>query len=189
MPNTQIAMAKKNPGGFFLATAGLGSVSHLISALFLSAANIKVTLVPYKGTGPALIDVVAGQVDGTFDQANTAMPQITAMNVRALAVTSPKRLPQLKSVPTLDETVLPGFEAATWYGLYGPKGTPKAAIDTLERAYLKVMKDRSFIDRLTAQAIQPLSPEKYGRLALAQHTGNEVAHWRAVSAKSNLAIE
>jgi tripartite-type tricarboxylate transporter receptor subunit TctC len=184
-----IAGAKQKPGGFFMATAGLGSVSHLVSALFVNAADIKVTMVPYKGSGPALLDVMAGQVDGAFDQANTAMPQILEKKVRPLAVTSRTRLPQLKDVPTLNETALPGFEAATWYGLYAPKGTPRSALEVVERAYLKAMKDRAFQDRLLAQAIQILPPEKYTSAALRQHTEAEVAHWRAVAAKTPLAID
>lgn len=184
-----IDFAKKNPDRLFIGNAGTGSTSHLIAALMANTAGIKVTLVPYKGAGPALTDVIGGQVDGMFDQTNTAMPHINSGKLRALAVTSKVRLPQFKDVPTLNETVLPGFEAATWYGIYAPKGTPKAAIDKVQNAYLKVMKDTAFTGKMAEQAIQMLPPAQYTGETLAKHTENEVLRWRAVAARSNLALD
>jgi tripartite-type tricarboxylate transporter receptor subunit TctC len=184
-----IDFGRKNPDKLFISNAGVGSSSHLIAALVASAANIKVTLVPYKGAGPALVDVIGGQVDGIFDQTNTALPQITESKVRALAVTSKVRLPQLKEVPTLAETVLPGFEASTWYGIYAPKGTPRAALDKLQQAYMKVMADKAFTDRMSAQAIQMLPAEQYTGTALGKHTEAEVARWKAVAAKANISLD
>jgi tripartite-type tricarboxylate transporter receptor subunit TctC len=184
-----IDFGKKNPDKLFISNAGVGSSSHLIAALVASAAGIKVTLVPYKGAGPALVDVIGGQVDGIFDQTNTALPQITEAKVRALAVTSKVRLPQLKDVPTLAETVLPGFEASTWYGIYAPKGTPKAALDKVQQAYLKVMTDKAFTGKMSEQAIQMLPAEQYTGAALGKHTEAEVARWKAVAAKTNISLE
>ena len=184
-----IDFGKNNPDKLFISNAGVGSSSHLIAALVASAANIKVTLVPYKGAGPALVDVIGGQVDGIFDQTNTALPQITESKVRALAVTSKVRLPQLKDVPTLAETVLPGFEASTWYGIYAPKGTPKAALDRVQQAYLKAMTDKAFTDKMASQAIQMLPVEQYTGAALGKHTEAEVARWKAVAAKTHISLE
>ncbi|WP_114972676.1 tripartite tricarboxylate transporter substrate-binding protein [Rhodoferax ferrireducens] len=184
-----IDFGKKNPDKLFLSNAGTGSSSHLIAALMANSAGIKITSVPYKGAGPALTDVIGGQVDGMFDQTNTALQQITSGKVRALAVTSLVRLPQLKNVPTLNETVLPGFEASTWYGIYAPKGTPKAVVEKVQNAYLKVMKDTAFTGRMAEQAIQMLPPEKYSGAALAKLTETEVVRWRAVAAKSGLALD
>jgi tripartite-type tricarboxylate transporter receptor subunit TctC len=184
-----IDFSKKNPEKLFISNAGMGSTSHLIAALVANSAGIKVTMVPYKGAGPALVDVIGGQIDGIFDQTNTALPQIRDGKVRALAVTSKSRLPQLKNVPTLNETVLPGFEASTWYGIYAPKGTPKAVLDKLQSAYLKVMKDTTFTGKMAEQAIQMLPPEQYTGAALAAHTSQEVTRWRAVAAKSNLSLD
>lgn len=184
-----VEYSRKNPEKVFISNAGVGSSSHLIAALFAQAAGIKITPVAYKGAGPALVDVIGGQVDGIFDQTNTAFPQIDQRKVRALAVTSRARLPQLKQVPTLNETVLPGFEASTWYGIYAPKGTPKATLDKLQNAYLKVMKDTDFTGKMAAQAIQMLPPGDYLGSALAQHTENEVARWRAVAARSGLTLD
>lgn len=180
---------RQNPGKLFLSNAGMGSTSHLIAAMFAASTGIKVSLVPYKGAGPALIDVIGGQVDGMFDQTNTALPQITEAKVRPLAVTSAVRVNQLKDVPTLAETVAPGFEAATWYGIYAPKGTPQAAIDRMQQAYLKVMSDKSFTERLQAQAIQMLPADKYTAAALGRHTEAEVARWKGLAAKANISLD
>ena len=180
---------RKNPGKLFIGNAGMGSTSHLVAAMFAASAGMKVSLVPYKGAGPALIDVIGGQVDGMFDQTNTALPQITESKVRALAVTSAARVGQLKDVPTLAETVLPGFEAATWYGIYAPRGTPQAAIDRMQQAYLKVMTDKAFTSRLSAQAIQMLPPEQYTASALGKHTEAEVARWKVLAAKANISLD
>ncbi|WP_295542920.1 tripartite tricarboxylate transporter substrate binding protein BugD [uncultured Pseudacidovorax sp.] len=184
-----VAYGKANPDKLFISNAGVGSSSHLIAALFAASAGIKVSQVPYKGAGPALVDVIGGQVDGIFDQTNTALPQIKEAKVRALAVTSKVRLPQLKDVPTLAETVLPGFEASTWYGVYAPKGTPQAVLDKVQTAYLKVMADKSFTDKMAEQAIQLLPTDQYTGAALGKHTEAEVARWRAVAAKANIALD
>lgn len=180
---------KQNPDKLFISNAGMGSTSHLIAAMFASSAGIKVSLVPYKGAGPALIDVIGGQVDGMFDQTNTALPQITEAKVRPLAVTSAKRVAQLKDVPTLAETVAPGFEAATWYGIYAPKGTAPATVEKMQQAYLKVMKDKAFTDRLSAQAIQMLREDQYTASALGKHTEAEVARWKVLAAKANISLD
>lgn len=180
---------RKHPGKLNLSNAGMGSTSHLVAAMFASSAGIKVSLVPYKGAGPALIDVIGGQVDGMFDQTNTALPQITESKVRPLAVTSAARVPQLKNVPTLAETVLPGFEAATWYGIYAPKGTPQAALDKVQQAYLKAMGDRDFTAKLAGQAIQMLPLEQYTASALGKHTAAEVARWKVLAAKANISLD
>lgn len=184
-----VDFGKKNPDKLFISNAGVGSSSHLIAALVANAAGIKITAVPYKGAGPALVDVIGGQVDGIFDQTNTALPQIREGKVRALAVTSKVRLPQLKNIPTLNETVVPGFEASTWYGIYAPKGTPKAVLDKVQNAYLKVMTDKAFTGKMTEQAIQMLPPEQYTGAALAKHTEAEVTRWRFVAAKSGLTLD
>jgi tripartite-type tricarboxylate transporter receptor subunit TctC len=181
--------SKKNPEGVFIGNAGLGSSSHLIAALVASSLGVEVKHVPYKGAGPALLDVVGGQIDGIYDQTNTALPQITENKVRALAVTSKVRLPQLKGVPTIHETVLPGFEASTWYGIYAPKGTSKAIIEKVQNAYLKAMKEKAFTDKMASQAIQLLPEKDYLASSLAKHTESEVARWKAVAAKSNLSMD
>lgn len=184
-----VEWGKTHPDKLYISNAGIGSSSHLIAALFATSAGIKVTLVPYKGAGPALLDVIGGQVDGMFDQTNTALPQLKDAKLRPLAVTSRQRLPQLKDVPTLDETALPGFEASTWYGIYAPKGTPQEALGKFQTAYLKVMGDKEYTDKLVSQAIQLLPPEQYSGQALGRHTEAEVVRWKAVAAKTQIALD
>jgi len=184
-----VDFGKANPDKLFISNAGVGSSSHLIAALFAASAGIRISQVPYKGAGPALIDVIGGQVDGIFDQTNTALPQIKEAKVRALAVTSKVRLPQLKDVPTLAETVLPGFEASTWYGIYAPRGTPQSVLDKVQQAYMKVMGDKAFTDKLAEQAIQMLPTEQYTGAALGRHTEVEVARWKTVAAKTNISLD
>jgi len=184
-----VDFGKANPDKLFISNAGMGSSSHLIAALFAATADMKVSMVPYKGAGPALVDVIGGQVDAMFDQTNTALPQIKEMKVRPLAVTSKVRLSQLGDVPTLSETVMPGFEASTWYGIYAPKGTPPDALDKFQTAYLKVMADKAFTDKMASQAIQLLPKEQYTGKALGQHTAAEVARWKTVATKSRISLD
>jgi tripartite-type tricarboxylate transporter receptor subunit TctC len=184
-----VDFGKANPDRLFISNAGVGSTSHLIAALFAASLGIRVTQVPYKGTGQALVDVVGGQVDGMFDATHTALPQIRDGKVRALAVTSKVRLPGLKDVPTLAETVLPGFDASTWLGIYAPRGTPQAALDKVQRAYQKVMADRAFTDGMAERAIQLLPPEEYTGAALGRLTESEVARWKAVVKKANIVLD
>jgi tripartite-type tricarboxylate transporter receptor subunit TctC len=184
-----IELAKKQPDKLTLGNAGPGSTSHLVAALFASAANIKVTLVPYKGAGPALNDVMGGQIDGMFDQSNTIIPQLSGGRISAIAVTSRQRLPQLPNVPTVQETGIANFEAATWYGIYAPRGTPKPVIDRLAEAYSGVMKDASFTKRLQEQGIQLLPTDQYSPAALGKHTAAEIEKWRDVVTKARISLD
>ena len=181
--------ARREPDKVTLGNAGTGSTSHLVAALFANAANVQFTLVPYKGAGPAMNDVLGGQIEGMFDQSNTALPQVKGGRVSALAVTSRQRLPQLPDVPTVHEAAIPGFEAATWYGVYAPKGTPKVVIDRMNAAYSEVMKDPEFTAYMQEQGIQLLPPDQYGAAALGRHTAAEVERWRPLIAKANITLD
>jgi tripartite-type tricarboxylate transporter receptor subunit TctC len=181
-----VKFAKTNPKKINLGNAGVGSSSHLIAALFASSVGIQITSVPYRGAGPALNDVMGGQIDGMFDQTNTALPQVQGGKVRAIAVTSMTRIPQFKDVPTVHETVTVGFEASTWYGIYAPKGTPKPVLDGLYRAYTSAMKDKAFTQKMADQGIQLLPAERYSPSAFAQLTEREVTRWRAVVARAGI---
>jgi len=135
-----------------LANAGLGSASHLCGLLFQSTLKMEMTTVPYKGTGPAMTDLLGGQVDLMCDQTTNTTSQIEAGKVKAYAVTTTKRLttPALAKLPTLDESGLKGFNVSIWHGLYAPKGTPKAALDKLNAALKAALKDPEFIKRQEA---------------------------------------
>ncbi|MEO8807394.1 MAG: tripartite tricarboxylate transporter substrate-binding protein, partial [Burkholderiaceae bacterium] len=138
-----------NKGKINLANAGLGAASHLCGLLFQSTLKIDMQTVPYKGTGPAMTDLLGGQVDLMCDQTTNTTSQIEAGKVKAFAVTSAKRLttPALKNLPTLDESGLKGFNVSIWHALYAPKGTPKAVTDKINAALRLALKDPDFIKR------------------------------------------
>ena len=138
-----------NKGKINLANAGLGAASHLCGLLFQQAVAVDMTTVPYKGTAPAMTDLLGGQVDLMCDQTTNTTQQIESGKVKAFGVTTSKRLstPALAKLPTLDESGLKGFNVAIWHGMYAPKGTPKAVIDKLNAALRAALKDPEFIKR------------------------------------------
>ncbi|CAG9181745.1 Bug family tripartite tricarboxylate transporter substrate binding protein [Cupriavidus pampae] len=184
-----VAHAKANPGKLNFGNAGVGSTSHLVAAMFAQKAGIKITPVAYKGAGPALTDVMGGQVDGMFDQTNTALPQVSGGKVRGIAQTATRRVPQFSQVPTVAETVVPGFEASTWYGLYAPKGVPKEVVARVYAAWGKALQDPAFVKRLADQGIQMLPDAQYAPAALTQHTASEVVKWKKVIADANIKLD
>jgi tripartite-type tricarboxylate transporter receptor subunit TctC len=141
-----------NKGKINLANAGLGAASHLCGLLFQQAMKIDMTTVPYKGTAPAMTDLLGGQVDIMCDQTTNTTGQIEAGKVKAYAVTTPKRLstPALAKLPTLEESGLKGFNVSIWHGVYAPKGTPKAIVDQLNTALKAALKDPEFVKRQEA---------------------------------------
>ena len=138
-----------NKGKINLANAGLGAASHLCGLLFQSTIKVDMTTVPYKGTGPAMTDLLGGQVDLMCDQSTNTSAQIEAGKVKAFAVTSAKRLttPALAKLPTLEESGLKGFNVSIWHALYAPKGTPKAVTDKINAALKLALHDADFVKR------------------------------------------
>ena len=177
---TLMQYARDNPGKVTFANAGVGSAGHLVAALFASATNTHVVHVPYKGNAPAMTDIVGGRVDCMFDQSNTALPQVRGNAVSAMAVTSPRRIPQMPDVPTLDESGVSGFEAATWYGIYAPHGTPPEAIRWLVARFNEAMADADFTGKLVEQGYVLIPAAERGPQALAAQTKREVARWKQV---------
>lgn len=157
-----------NQGKINLANAGLGAASHLCGLLFQQAVKVDMTTVPYKGTAPAMTDLLGGQVDLMCDQTTNTTQQIEAGKVKAFAVTTPKRLtsPALAKLPTLDESGLKGFKVSIWHGMYAPKGTPKAVQDKLNTALRAALKDPEFIKREEALGAVVVTDS---RLAGAEH--------------------
>jgi tripartite-type tricarboxylate transporter receptor subunit TctC len=153
LPATNYAELTKwldaNKGKINLANAGLGSASHLCGLLFMSSTKVEMTTVPYKGTGPAMTDLLGGQVDLMCDQTTNTTSQIAGGKIKAYAVTSTHRLttPALAKLPTLDESGLKGFNVSIWHALYAPKGTPKAVTDKINAALKVALKDPDFIKR------------------------------------------
>jgi tripartite-type tricarboxylate transporter receptor subunit TctC len=185
-----IAAAQAKPGKLTFSNAGVGSTSHLIAALFASRAGIDVLTVPYKGAAPAMNDLVAGQVDAMFDQSNTALPQVAGGRLNAIALTSLTPMPQqYPNVPPLADRTLPGFEAATWYGLYAPKGTPRDIVQKMHQAYLKALGDKDWVKKMTDQGIKMLPDAQVAPEAFAQHTAAEIEKWRKVAAQANIQVD
>jgi Uncharacterized protein conserved in bacteria len=185
-----IAYAKANPGKLNFSNAGVGSTSHLVAAMFAAKAGIDITPIAYKGAGPALNDLMGGQVDAMFDQTNTALPQTRAGKVRALGLTSTQPMPaQFPGVPAIAEQGIPGFEASTWYGLYAPKGTPAEVIDILYAAYRRAMQDKAFTDRMSEQGIQLLPESQYAPQAFQRHTEDEVKRWAEVVKQAGISLD
>ncbi|CAN5416636.1 tripartite tricarboxylate transporter substrate binding protein BugD [soil metagenome] len=171
-----------NKGKINLANAGLGAASHLCGLLFQSTTKIDMQTVPYKGTGPAMTDLLGGQVDLMCDQTTNTTAQIESGKVRAYAVTTNKRLttPALKSLPTLDEAGLKGFNVTIWHGLYAPKGTPKVVTDKINAALRQALHDPDFIKREEALGAVIVTDARLGGAEHKKFVESEIAKWGPV---------
>ena len=168
-----------NKGKINLANAGLGAASHLCGLLFQSTLKIEMQTVPYKGTGPAMTDLLGGQVDLMCDQTTNTSTQIEAGKVKAFAVTSSKRLttPALKNLPTLDESGLKGFNVSIWHGMYAPKGTPKAVVDKINAALRVALKDPEFVKREEALGAVIVTDARLSGEEHKKFVTTEIAKW------------
>jgi tripartite-type tricarboxylate transporter receptor subunit TctC len=175
-----IAYVKANADKVNYANAGIGAASHLCGMLFMSAIETKLTAVPYKGTGPALTDLMGGQVDLMCDQTTNTTNQIKEGKIKGYATTSAKRLDALPDVPTAEEAGLPGFQVGVWHGIYAPKGTPKEAIDKLVPALQKALKDPVVIERFASLGTVPSSDADATPAALEAKLKSEIARWKPI---------
>ena len=168
-----------NKGKINLANAGLGAASHLCGLLLQQSLGIDMTTVPYKGTAPAMNDLLGGQVDIMCDQTTNTTQQIEGGKIKAFAVTTTKRLtiPSLAKLPTLDEAGLKGFNVTIWHGLYAPKGTPKAALDKVNAALRGALKDPEFIKREEALGAVIVSDGRVGQAEHKKFVEAEIAKW------------
>ena len=184
-----LAFARANPKALNFSNAGVGSTSHLVASLFASQAGIQITPIAYKGAGPALNDLMGGQVDAMFDQTNTSLPQTRGGKVRALGLTSAQPMPQFPGAPAIGAQAIPGFQVSTWYGLYAPHGTPPQAIETLYAAYRKAMQNQDFTRQMSDQGILLLADDDYAPQALQQHTRDEGARWAQVIKQAGISLQ
>jgi tripartite-type tricarboxylate transporter receptor subunit TctC len=168
-----------NKGKINLANAGLGAASHLCGLLFQQAMAVDMTTVPYKGTAPAMTDLIGGQVDLMCDQTTNTTSQIEGGKIKAFAVTTLKPLttPALKNLPTLDSQGLKGFNVTIWHGLYAPKGTPKAVVDQLNAALRTALKDPEFIKRQEALGAVVVTDDRLAPAGHKKFVGDEIAKW------------
>jgi tripartite-type tricarboxylate transporter receptor subunit TctC len=170
-----LASAKKSPASY--ASAGIGSSLHLAAELFKQQAGVDITHVPYRGSSPALTDLISGRIDVMFDNASTALPQVQGGKVRAIAVTTKTRIDQLPEVPTVAESGLPGYEMSNWWALYVTAKTPPAITEKLSADLQKVLADpdlKKRFDEVSGRIVASTAEE------LGAHTAREVKKWEQV---------
>ena len=180
------AYVKVNKDKISLANAGLGAVSHLCGLLFMSQLGVELNTIPYKGTGPAMNDLLGGQVDLLCDQTTQTVPMIKDGRVKVFGVTTLKRLTALPNVPTLDEQGMKGFEVKVWHGMYAPKGTPKPILDKLTAALQVAMQDPMVRQRMTDLSSEIVPMDKISANGLKSHLEAEIAKWGPVIKKAGV---
>jgi tripartite-type tricarboxylate transporter receptor subunit TctC len=180
-----IDYCKANPGKINMASSGSGTSVHLSGELFKSMTGCNMTHVPYRGAGPALIDLIGGQVDVIFDNLPSSVGHIKSGKVRALAVTSEAREPSMPQLPTVAETV-PGYEATAWFGIGMPKGTPREVIDKVNAEVNRALADPKMRERLAELGGKPIggTPEDFGKVIAA-----ETAKWEKVVISSGAKVD
>ena len=181
-----VAAARQAPGRLTYASAGNGTSIHLAGEVFASMTQTDLTHVPYKGSGPAVADLLGGQVDSMFDSVTSARPHIASGKLRALAVTTSTRSRALPDVPTMAEAGVPGYDVSPWFAVFVPAGTPRPVVDKLNAALLDAMRHPDVVTRLDALGVEPIgsTPE-----ALAAHLASESARWARVIAERGIKID
>jgi tripartite-type tricarboxylate transporter receptor subunit TctC len=181
-----IKLVKSNPGKLNYASQGNGTTSHLTAELFKSmAGGLDIAHVPYKGTAPALADLLGGQVDLMFDNLGVSLPHVRAGKLKALAVASRARVSSLPGTPTLAES-LPGFEAVAWFGIVGPPKTPAAVADKVARGVAEALKNPDVLRRLAEMAAEPMG---LAPAATAAFMKQESERWSAVIRSAGVKLE
>ena len=180
-----IALARARPGEINFATAGAGSGAHMATELFLWKAGMKMNHVPYKGSGPAMTDLMAGHIALAFSSAAGAFPYVRANRLRALAVTSAQRFPSEPSIPTVAESGVPGYEVLDWGGLLGPRGLPRAVVERVNDETNKVVKRKDVAERFQQSGLTAGGGEPEQFL---ERIRREMGTWREVVARAKIAI-
>lgn len=175
-----VAYVKANPDKVTLANAGVGAASHLCGMLFMQALGTSLTTVPYKGTGPAMNDLVGGQVDLMCDQTTNTTGQIKGGAIKAYAVTTATRVPSLPDLPTTKEAGLPGVQVAVWHGIYAPKSTPDAVTKKLSDALKVALKDATVKQRFNELGTEPVSDDRATPKVLGDFVVAEIDRWKPI---------
>jgi tripartite-type tricarboxylate transporter receptor subunit TctC len=181
-----LTYVKANKDKVTFANAGIGATSHMCAMLFTSAIQTEVTSVPFKGTGPALNDLMGSQVDLLCDQPASTTGLISGGRIKAYAVANPTRLKTMPTVPTFAESGLPNFQLAVWHGLYAPKGTPKAALDKLSGALQQALKDPALVTKFAELGTEPVAAERAKPEPLRAHVKAELAQWGPIIKKAGV---
>ena len=181
-----IDYARKEPDKFSYASAGSGSITHLASELFLEMAKIRMVHVPYKGTGPALNDTIAGNTQVIFGSVATTLQFIKSGRLRGLAVTTPQRIAAAPELPTVAEAGVPGYQVVLWHGLVAPKGIPAPIVQRLNQAANDALKGKDVADVLASDGVTPAggSPDQFREVIR-----NDIARWSEVVKKANIKID
>ncbi|WP_426442952.1 tripartite tricarboxylate transporter substrate binding protein BugD [Bradyrhizobium genosp. P] len=184
-----LAWLKSRPEPPTAGTAGAGSGSHIAGLYFENVSGIKLQYVPYRGTGPALNDLVAGQIDIIIDQTSNSINQVRGGNIRAYAVTDSKRVETAPEIPTVDEAGLPGFHMTLWSGLWVPKGTPKQIVAKLNAAAVEAMNDPAVIKQLENLGLQMPPKDQLTPEALGAWQKAEIAKWWPMIKAANVKVD
>jgi tripartite-type tricarboxylate transporter receptor subunit TctC len=181
-----IALAKREPGKHNFASAGTGTAQHMSAELFKARAGIDLVHVPYKGSGPAMADLLAGQVTLMFDSVTSALPQVRASKLRALAVTTAERVPQLPQTPTIAESGVTGFAAVGWSGIVAPISTPRALVNKLSIDIQAILREPEFANKILERGSipDPNSPEVYGKFI-----ADEITKWKEVARVASVKLD
>ncbi len=175
-----VALVRRQGDRINLANAGVGAASHLCGLLFQSALNTPVTTVPYRGTGPAMNDLVGGTVDLMCDQTTNTTEQIRAGTIKAFAVTTNQRVQALPDLPTASEAGMPGFEVSVWHGLYAPRGTPAEIVTRLSGALQAALRDPGLVRRFNDLGTEPVVAARATPAAHRAFWQADVARWRPI---------
>ena len=184
-----IAWIRAHDGKVTAGTAGVGSGAHFSGVYFGQQIGSKLQFVPYRGTGPALLDLVAGQIDVIVDQASNSLAQVKAGKIRAYAVTSGKRLAAAPDIPTVDEAGLPGFHVELWSGIWVPKGTPKDVVRKLNAAIVDALADPAVRKRMAEAGLDIPSRDKQTPEGLAAYQQAEASKWWPMIRDANIKVE
>ena len=181
-----LVLARTKPAMLDCGSAGHGSSTHMAFELFRTLAGVNIAHIPYKGTGPALIDAMAGQVHMLFGNVLSSMTHVKTGKLRALAVTTAKRSMVLPDLPTVSESGVPGYQNSTWFGLLAPAGTPAAVLSKLNAELVKTTQSPDIVERLAPDGGEPVgsTPEQFGR-----HLALEIARWRKVVKDAGMKVE
>jgi tripartite-type tricarboxylate transporter receptor subunit TctC len=181
-----VAYAKAHPGQLTIASAGNGSSNHLAIELLMRQANLKLLHIPYKGSGPALTDLMGSQVQSMMDQLTASIGHIKDGRIRAIAISSAKRSPLLPDVPTLDELGVKGYEAATFTGIFAPAGTPHAVVDKLSAALRKALANPAVRERYQGMGVEVMD---MAQPQFASYVREDFQKWQKVAREGNIAVE
>ena len=181
-----LALARREPDRLYFASSGNGSVNHLAMALLASMAGFKLNHVPYKGTGPALSDTIGGQTNAMLGSPSTTLQHVRAGRLRALAVTTARRIPAEPDLPTVAEAGVPGYETTLWHGLIGPKGLPAQVVERIHAEVTRLLNLREATEQLQTDGVSPAggSPEQFRETIRA-----EIAVWRKVVADAGVKVD